>query len=123
LRRLIEVETARPATEVDARPRTVDEVADELRDRLGVQGARVERLARVMLAKALAPKTVRNVMTLLHSVFSLAVENEWAKANPVAKAARPKRRREGDANPDPQVSHHARTGRRDRRRELQEVAA
>jgi hypothetical protein len=34
LRRLIEVETARPATEVDARPRTVDEVADELRDRL-----------------------------------------------------------------------------------------
>ena len=83
----------------------------------------IERLARVMLAKALAPKTVRNVMTLLHSVFSLAVENEWAKANPVAKAARPKRRREGDANPDPQVSHHARTGRRDRRRELQEVAA
>jgi integrase len=131
LRRLIEVETARPATEVDARPRTVDEVADELRDRLSVQGARlsyrqncesmqrvhispvlgtrrvdgvkrqdVERLARVMLAKGLAPKTVRNVMTFLHSVFALAVENEWATANPVAKAARPKRRMEGDANPD-----------------------
>jgi hypothetical protein len=53
-----------------------------------------------MLAKGASPKTVRNVMTFLHSVFALAVRNGWAAANPVADAARPRRRREGDANPD-----------------------
>ena len=42
----------------------------------------VERLARAMLAKPLAPKTVRNVMTFLHSVFALAVKKGWAPANP-----------------------------------------
>ena len=60
----------------------------------------VERLARSMLERGLAPKTVRNVMTFLHSVFALAVESEWTASNPVARAARPRRRREGDADPD-----------------------
>jgi integrase len=60
----------------------------------------VERLARSMLERGLAPKTVRNVMTSLHSVFALAVESEWTASNPVARAARPRRRREGDADPD-----------------------
>jgi integrase len=60
----------------------------------------VERLARSMLARGLAPKTVRNVMTFLHAVFALALANEWVERNPVAGAARPKRRRQGDANPD-----------------------
>jgi integrase len=60
----------------------------------------VERLASAMLAKGASPKTVRNVITFLHSVFALAVRNGWAPANPVADAARPRRRREGDANPD-----------------------
>jgi integrase len=39
-------------------------------------------------------------MTFLHSVFTLAVRHGWAPANPVADAARPRRRREGDADPD-----------------------
>ena len=109
----------------------MDEVADELRGRLAIEGARlsyrqncesmqrthispaigkrrvagvtradVERLARSMLERGLAPKTVRNVMTFLHSVFGLAVESEWTVSNPVARAARPRRRREGDADPD-----------------------
>jgi integrase len=60
----------------------------------------IERLARAMLASGAAPKTVRNVMTFLHSVFSLAIDNGWAASNPVARAARPKRRRTGDGNPD-----------------------
>src|SRR4029079_10036359 len=59
----------------------------------------VERLAGSMLAKGASPKTVRNVMTFLHSVFALAVRNGWAATNPVADAARPRRRREGDADP------------------------
>jgi integrase len=131
LRRLIEAESLRPRPSVEERPRTVDEVADELRGRLAIEGARlsyqqncesmqrvhvspaigkrrvdsvtrtdVERLARAMLERGLAPKTVRNVMTFLHSVFALGVDSEWTASNPVAHAARPRRRREGDADPD-----------------------
>jgi integrase len=130
-RRLIESESRRVPATVDERPRTVDDAADVLRDRLAVQGARlsyrqnvesmqrvhispamgnrrvetvsrqdVERLARTMLARGLAPKTVRNVMSFLFSVFALAVDEGWATANPVARALRPKRRRSGDTNPD-----------------------
>jgi hypothetical protein len=62
----------------------------------------VERLGHAMLSRGLAPKTVRNVMTFLHSVFELAIANGWIERNPVAGAARPKRRRQGDANPDRQ---------------------
>src|SRR5689334_6116661 len=53
-----------------------------------------------MLAKGASPKTVRNVMTFLSSVFSLAVKKGWAQSNPVEDAARPRRRRDGDADPD-----------------------
>jgi len=60
----------------------------------------VERLGRAMLARGLAPKTVRNVTTFLHAVFALALANDWIERNPVVGAARPKRRRQGDANPD-----------------------
>ncbi len=131
LRRLIEAEARRPPRAPEQRAPTVDEVADELRGRLEVEGARlsyrqncesmqrvhvspalgkrrvdtvkredVERLARAMLKRGLAPKTVRNVMTFLHSVFALAEESDWVVGNPVARAARPRRRREGDADPD-----------------------
>lgn len=60
----------------------------------------VERLARSMLGRGLAPKTVRNVVSFLHSVFVLAVENGWVASNPVTRAARPARRGQRDANPD-----------------------
>src|SRR4051812_2721051 len=110
---------------------TVDQVADRLRERIAIEGARksyrqnlesmqrvhvspalgkrkigavstedVERLASRMLARGASPKTVRNVMTFLHSVFGLAVRKGWAPSNPVEDAARPKRRRAGDADPD-----------------------
>ena len=39
-------------------------------------------------------------MTFLHSVFALAVESGWAPATRSLDAARPRRRREGDADPD-----------------------
>jgi len=45
----------------------------------------VERLARSMLERGLAPKTVRNVTTFLQSVFALAVESERTASNPVAR--------------------------------------
>jgi len=37
LRRLIEAETLRPPPSIEERPRTVDEVADELRGRLVIE--------------------------------------------------------------------------------------
>jgi integrase len=42
---------------------------------------------------------VRNVATFLSSAFALAVDRGWIETYPVARAARPKRRR-GDASPD-----------------------
>jgi integrase len=60
----------------------------------------VEQLASRMLARGSSPKNVRNVMTFLHSVFGLAVRKGWAPSNPVEDAARPRRRRAGDADPD-----------------------
>ena len=60
----------------------------------------VEALARAMLRRGLAPKSVRNVITFLHSVFGLAVDRGWCVTNPVARAARPRRRKSGDASAD-----------------------
>jgi site-specific recombinase XerD len=60
----------------------------------------VEDLAAVMLDKGLSPKTVRNVVSYLHSVFEHAIDLGWTSDNPVRRAARPKRRRAGDVNPD-----------------------
>lgn len=60
----------------------------------------VENLAAAMLDKGLSPKTVRNVVSYLHSVFEHAIDLGWTSDNPVRRAARPKRRRAGDANPD-----------------------
>jgi integrase len=53
-----------------------------------------------MLGSGLSPNTVRNVMTFLHAVFEYALEHGITSDNPVRRAARPGRRRPGDANPD-----------------------
>jgi integrase len=130
LRRLIEAESRRPAPSPEERARTVDEVADAMRERIALEGARlsyrqncesmqrihissalgarrvdavtrddIERLARAMLRQGLSPKTVRNVMSFLHATFALAEDRGWTAGNPVARSARPLRRR-GDASPD-----------------------
>ncbi len=65
-----------------------------------VEAADVEAIASAMLRRGLKPKTVRNVVTYLHSVFEHAVARGWCTANPVRYASRPKRRRSGDVNPD-----------------------
>jgi integrase len=64
-----------------------------------ITSGEVERLVRSMLRRGLAPKTVRNTMSFLHSVFALGVAKGWCETNPVTNAAKPKRRR-GDSNPD-----------------------
>jgi integrase len=62
--------------------------------------ADVETVAGAMLDAGLAPKTVRNVITFMHSVLEHAIDRGWTTQNPVRRASRPKRRRAGDANPD-----------------------
>ncbi len=60
----------------------------------------VEALAERMLAAGRSPKTVRNVLTFLYGVFEHAIDNGWCTDNPVRRAARPRRQRAGDAEPD-----------------------
>jgi integrase len=73
-------------------------LGDKPVDRVAI--ADVETVAAVMLDASLAPKTVRNVITFMHSVFEHAIDRGWTTQNPVRRASRPKRRRAGDANPD-----------------------
>jgi integrase len=110
---------------------TVEQVADSLRGKLALAGARraylqccesvqrvhiaprlgtvavsevktadVETLARGMLRSGRSPKTVRNVLSFLHSIFEHAIDHGWTRENPVRRATRPGRRRQGDADPD-----------------------
>jgi integrase len=65
-----------------------------------VTRSQVEALADAMLASGLSPKTVRNVLSFLYSVFEEARRRGWARENPVRAAAKPRRRRQGDAKPD-----------------------
>jgi integrase len=65
-----------------------------------VTAARIEALATDMLAGGRSPKTVRNVLTFAYSVFEHAIAKGWCYENPVRYAARPKRRRAGDASTD-----------------------
>lgn len=60
----------------------------------------VEALAERMLASGLRPKTVRNVLSFLHSVMEHGLDRGWVNENPVRRAVRPRRRRAGDAAPD-----------------------
>jgi integrase len=102
LRRRLAVEGARKSylqnCESMQRVHISPRVGDKAIDRVTVGD--VETVAAAMLEAGLAPKTVRNVLTFLHSVFEHAIDRGWASQNPVRRASRPKRQRAGDANPD-----------------------
>jgi integrase len=65
-----------------------------------VSSADIEAVAQRMLSRGLSPKTVRNVLTYVHSVFEYAIERRLVGANPVRGVTRPGRRRQGDVSPD-----------------------
>ena len=67
-------------------------------DRITVED--VETLAAKMLKQGQSPKTVRNVLGFLHSLFELAVARGWCHENPTTRAVAPKRRRSTDSAPD-----------------------
>jgi integrase len=64
-----------------------------------VTRAHVEALARALLKKKLAPKSVRNILGFLHAVFEHGIDRGWVRENPVRRAEKPRRGRAG-ANPD-----------------------
>jgi site-specific recombinase XerD len=46
-----------------------------------IDRADVEALARMLLKKGLAPKSVRNIMGFLHGVFEHALDRGWVREN------------------------------------------
>jgi integrase len=59
----------------------------------------VEALARQLLKKKLASKSVRNMLGFLHALFEHAIDRGWVRENPVRRAEKP-RRRGSDASAD-----------------------
>jgi hypothetical protein len=104
LRRRLAVEGARKSylqnCESMQRVHISPRLGDKPVDRVTI--ADVETIAAAMLDAGLAPKTVRNVITFMHSAFEHAIDRGWTTQNPVRRASRPKCRRAGDANPDMQ---------------------
>lgn len=72
-------------------------VAPRLGDRNATEVDRgdVEALARVLLKRGLAPKSVRNILGFLHAVFEHGIDHGWVRENPVRRAEKPGRRRAG----------------------------
>jgi integrase len=129
-RKVRDAEEAAPRPVLASRV-TVEDAAESLRRKLGMQGSRksylencesmqrvhivprldnapvskiarkdVEALAEGMFKDGRSPKTVRNVLTFLYSIFEHAIDEGWCSHNPVRRASRPRRQRAGDAEPD-----------------------
>lgn len=56
-------------------------------DRIDVRA--VERFVAAERRAGMAPKSIRNYLGVLHSIFQLGVERGWAQANPVKSADKP----------------------------------
>jgi integrase len=67
---------------------------------IDVSSEDVETLARALIKRGLSPKSVRDSVKFLHSVFEHALDRGLVRDNPVRRAARPGSRRKGDVNPD-----------------------
>ena len=65
-----------------------------------VSTTQVEGAVTSLLGSGRSPKTGRNLISFLYSIFEHAIAKGWCRDNPVRRAARPKRRRSGDARPD-----------------------
>lgn len=122
LRKLIEAVTSAPAATGDRltveevgerllqrlaikgrKPATIEAVESTLRVHLvphfgskpldKIDTAAVERFIAWEADQGKAPKSIRNYLGVLHSLFDLAIEKGWASANPVNAAAKPEAER------------------------------
>ena len=102
LRRKLALEGARKSYLAGLRSMQEVQIAPRLGERAvtKVKTPDVEALASAMLTSGLKQKSVHNVLVFLNGVFEHAIERGWTNENPVRRAARPKRRRGRDANPD-----------------------
>ena len=86
-----EVKGRKPST-VEAlrsalRVHLVPQFGDRPLDRIDV--AAVDRFIAAERRAGAAPKSIRNYLGVLHSVFELAIERGWARENPVKRATKP----------------------------------
>jgi integrase len=65
----------------------VPQFGDKPIDRVDVRA--VERFIAAERRRGMAPKSVRNYLGVLHSIFELAIEKGWARDNPVKRVAKP----------------------------------
>jgi hypothetical protein len=85
----MELESVRPRATTEERSRTVDDAADELRERLAIEGARLsyrqncESMQRIHISPTIGRRRIETVTP--------ALANEWIERTPVVGAARPKR--------------------------------
>jgi integrase len=95
---LLELKGRKPST-IEAvhsalRVHLVPQFGDRPLDRIDIRA--VERFIASERREGRAPKSIRNYLGVLHSIFELGVEKGWARENPVKRAAKP----EGDGNPE-----------------------
>jgi integrase len=102
LRRRIEIEGASTSwlktLESMQRMHLVPRFGDKPMDKLTT--ADVEAMSVALLKRGLRPKTVRTIVNFVGAVCEHAVDRGWARSNVARRAARPKRRRGGDVEPD-----------------------
>ena len=82
-RKVSTVEAVRSAVRVHLVPH----FGDRPIDRIDVRA--VERLIAAERRDGKAPKSIRNYLGVLHSIFELGIERGWARENPVKRAAKP----------------------------------
>ena len=75
----------------------------------------IEPMASAMLDRGLAPKTVRNVMTFLHSIFEHAIDRRLIQREPRPPGHPPRPPAPGRRQPRPAVPHRRGARRRDPR--------
>ena len=84
------IEAVRSALKVHLIP----QFGDVTIDRIDVRA--VERFIAAERRNGSAPKSIRNYLGVLHSIFELGIDKGWVWANPVKRAAKP----EGTGNPE-----------------------
>lgn len=95
---LLELKGRKPST-IEAvrsalRVHLVPHFGDRAVDRIDVRA--VEGFIAAERRDGKAPKSIRNYLGVLHSIFELAIEQGWARENPVKRAAKP----ENTGNPE-----------------------
>lgn len=88
----------KPSTVRSYRSLLAAQIVPRLGDRVVAKLARedVERFVRVCVADGLAPKTVTNLLGLLHSILDHAIDRGWAVENPCRRVSCPRAEESSD---------------------------